>query len=367
VSRPNPPCLSVLLVEPRPVRATRYRRAIDGAAQLSLTGAVRDLTEAYNLTEHHNPDLVLLSEEMVHRDNFPMYGEMLAMLEIEALVIADTVDSDRAQTMMPRPVFGTRRCLRSGFPRVTERRIEDSGGLIGFLTERSKLARVVCHGRPAAARIQVPTATHDGLPTTRAGAETAWKTVVIGASTGGVEALIELFSTFPEYGPPTLVVQHINGDFLPGLAQRLDRHCLARVRPATSGDPLEPGTILMAPGNSEHLTIGPQARRCRLVAGAPVSGHRPSVDMLFQSAVALGSDAVGVILTGMGRDGAQGLLAMRRAGATTFGQDQASCTVYGMPRAAMELGAVSQQLPISELGPALLSVAAAPRAGVRHA
>ena len=193
------------------------------------------------------------------------------------------------------------------------------------------------------------------------GPPAGWKTVVIGASTGGVEALIEVLSAYPQVGPPTLIVQHISANFLPGLAQRLDRHCAAHVRPAREIDTIEPGLVLIAPGNSAHLRIVPPGRHCHLVPGAPVSGHCPSVDALFSSAAALGHRAVGVLLTGMGRDGAEGMDAIRRAGGWTIGQDAATSTVYGMPRAARQLGAVASELPLARIGPALLKAAAKTR------
>jgi len=194
-----------------------------------------------------------------------------------------------------------------------------------------------------------------------------WKPVLIGASTGGIEALIEVLSVYPEAGPPTLIVQHIAAGFVPGLALRLDRHCAARVRPARHGDAIEPGVVLLAPGDGTHLQIAGSGRRCHLSPGAPVSGHRPSVDALFRSGARIGPGTVGVLLTGMGRDGAEGLAAMRRAGGWTIGQDRASSTVYGMPRAASEIGALAQQLPLERIGAALLDAAAQPVNGAGHA
>jgi two-component system chemotaxis response regulator CheB len=361
--------LSVLIIEPRAMRSARFARSIDTTPNMTLIEAARDLTEAYNITEHEHPDLVVMAEEIAHRDNFPMYAEMLAMLEIEALVVGTEAGADWTK-MAPKAIFGTRRCLRSGFPRVTEALIDESGGIGVYLSDRRQ--RRMADPVPRASH---PRAGHTvPCPSTRAGdrelprpGPEGWTTLVIGASTGGVEALIELLSAFPADCPPTLIVQHINGNFLPGLAQRLDRHCAAHVRPANPSDEVKPGTILMAPGNAEHLVITAQGHRCRLTAGEPVSGHRPSVDALFHSAVPLKDGAVGVLLTGMGRDGADGLCAMREAGAATFAQDQASCAVYGMPRAAMELGAVGQQLPISRLAPAVLKAAARTTERMRHA
>jgi two-component system chemotaxis response regulator CheB len=176
------------------------------------------------------------------------------------------------------------------------------------------------------------------------------KLLAIGSSTGGVEALITVLSSFPENCPPTLITQHMPATFTRSFAARLDKLCAPRVQEATDGAPIAPGQVYVAPGGTHHLeATGKNAPRCRLHDGPPVSGHRPSVDALFHSVAAFGANAVGVILTGMGRDGAQGMLAMRQAGARTIGQDEASCVVYGMPKAALENGAVERQLPLSRI------------------
>ena len=323
--------LSVLLLDPRRHRSNRYLLSIAETPEITLVGCARDLTEAYNITEHEQPDLVLLAEEVTGLRNFPMYAAMLAALEVDCVAIAAT----------PRSAVGP-------YNATSDTEIDRAGGMGPFLAARRGLGRAPGHPRP------------------NAGSADGWKTVVIGASTGGVEALIRVLSDYPETGPPTLIVQHISGKFLPGLAQRLDRHCASTVRPAGLSDVLAPGLVLLAPGNERHLSIIAPGRRCRLSPGAPVSGHRPSVDVLFHSAAGLGPAAVGVLLTGMGRDGAGGLAAMRRAGSWTIGQDEASSTVYGMPRAAFEMGAVAQQLPISRIGSALLSAAAQSTERSRH-
>ena len=175
--------------------------------------------------------------------------------------------------------------------------------------------------------------------------------VAIGASTGGVEALLTLLSGFPKNCPPTVVTQHMPANFTRSFAERLNRVCLPEVEEAWDGAPIEPGRVYIAPGGVAHLTIaGRDGAVCRLVEEPAVSGHRPSVDVLFKSVAALrGARAAGVILTGMGRDGAEGLLAMRQAGARTFGQDEATCVVYGMPRAAFALGAVEREAPLEAL------------------
>jgi two-component system chemotaxis response regulator CheB len=175
--------------------------------------------------------------------------------------------------------------------------------------------------------------------------------VAIGSSTGGVEALLTIISRFPANCPPTVITQHMPATFTGSFAQRLDRFSAAKVAEAKEGAPLMSGHIYLAPGGSTHLEVsGSASLRCRLREGGLVNGHRPSVDRLFESVSAsVGENAVGVILTGMGRDGAQGLLTMRQAGASTVGQDETSSVVYGMPRVAHEIGAVERQLPLSRI------------------
>jgi two-component system, chemotaxis family, protein-glutamate methylesterase/glutaminase len=200
-----------------------------------------------------------------------------------------------------------------------------------------------------------------------AGAAPPPNLIVIGASTGGVEALHVLLSAFPADCPPTLIVQHINGCFANAIAQSLNAEVAPRVRMAESDLPLSRGEVLLAPGNDRHLQIasaGSRAWRCVLREGDPVTGHRPSVDRLFAStASTLGPDrgkqALGILLTGMGQDGAQGMAQLASIGARTIAQDQASCVVFGMPRAAIELGAVGEVLPLNRIGPAVFGSAMA--------
>ena len=165
----------------------------------------------------------------------------------------------------------------------------------------------------------------------------------------------ELLSSFPENCPPTVITQHMPPAFTRSFAARLDRLCAPKVQEAIDGAKLAPGHVYLAPGGSEHLEVTAD-RRCRLRPGDRVNGHCPSVEVMFESvARSCKANAVGVILTGMGKDGAVGLLSMRKAGARTFGQSEASCIVYGMPKAAFDLGAVEKQLPLDKLGAAIIS------------
>jgi two-component system chemotaxis response regulator CheB len=180
--------------------------------------------------------------------------------------------------------------------------------------------------------------------------------IAIGASTGGVEALKRLLMGMPEICPPILITQHMPPRFTAAFAERLNRECPMMVSEAAHKDMIEPNHAYIAAG-SHHLELARFGSRyyCSLSEGAPVSGHRPSVDVLFRSVARVaGSSAVGVILTGMGKDGADGMLELRQAGAVTLGQDEASSLVYGMPRVAFERGAVTRQYPLSRMADAVL-------------
>jgi two-component system chemotaxis response regulator CheB len=181
------------------------------------------------------------------------------------------------------------------------------------------------------------------------GAATRLTTIVnriifVGASTGGTEAIKTFLLGFPANCPPTLIVQHMPQSFTGSFATRLNGLCQPRVIESQGGEMLASGTVYLAPGHS-HMRVQKAGTGyvTELLKTAPVNRHRPSVDVLFDSAAELvGRHAVGVILTGMGKDGANGLLRMRRAGARTLGQDEASCVVYGMPREAALIGAVEE-------------------------
>ncbi|MDP1785041.1 MAG: chemotaxis protein CheB, partial [Sulfuricurvum sp.] len=187
-------------------------------------------------------------------------------------------------------------------------------------------------------------------------AETTHKILVIGASTGGTEALKDVLMGLPRNAPGTIIVQHMPANFTGPFAERLNSLCAMEVREARNGDSITPGLILIAPGDY-HMVVRRSGARyyVEIGSGEKVSGHRPSADVLLNSVAKIaGSNAIGVILTGMGADGSRGLLAMRNAGARTIGQDEASCVVYGMPKVAYEIGAVERQMPLQKIANGIL-------------
>ncbi len=182
------------------------------------------------------------------------------------------------------------------------------------------------------------------------------KIVAIGASTGGVEAINRILQSMPPDAPAILVTLHMPENFTASFARRLDSACAIHVVEASDGERILPGHAYIAPG-STHLRLGRSGSNyvCVIRGKERVSGHCPSVDVLFHStAEAAGKNAIGVILTGMGKDGADGLAALRRNGASTLGQDEESCVVYGMPKVAFERGAVEAEVPLSRMAQEIL-------------
>jgi two-component system chemotaxis response regulator CheB len=191
-------------------------------------------------------------------------------------------------------------------------------------------------------------------------ARTTERIVAVGASTGGTEALRHFLCDMPEDCPALVIVQHMPEKFTAAFARRLDGLCRITVREARDGDRLLRGHALIAPGNKHTIVVRSGANYMVEVRDGPlVARHRPSVDVLFRSvARAAGRNAVGLIMTGMGDDGARGLKEMRDVGARTLGQDEASCVVYGMPKEARRHGGVEEELPIERLPAAVLRLAA---------
>ncbi|MWD26485.1 chemotaxis protein CheB [Aquicoccus sp. SCR17] len=328
VSKPR-----ILLADSTETRCALRAAAIGEGDRAVLLAEVHNLTDAYNLTELETPSLVAISEELALTPAFAMFSTLLQCLGLPLLILGTRPFDHWQGPLMPR--YATLDDRGRGKDLA-----ETAAQLLGLLSSRT-----------------APPGPNDQNG----------RFVVIGASTGGVEALISVLGQYPADCPPTLVVQHIRPDFLAGLVRRLDRVCPAQVAEARDGASMSPGLVQLAPGSERHLVIEGQSRpRCRLVHGSPVSGHRPSVDMLFRSAVPFGARTIGVLLTGMGRDGAEGLAELRKAGAWTIAQDRETSIVYGMPRAAAELGGVSEQLPLPRIGDALLSAATATPVGARH-
>jgi two-component system chemotaxis response regulator CheB len=309
--------------------------------EIEVVGQAADPLQAREVIKQLNPDVITLDVEMPNMNGLD-FLERLMRLRPMPVVMVSTLTVRGAEATLEALELGAVDCVAKPV----------SGGAAAF----ERLAEVV----KAAAHARVRHRSAGGPPVQASVANYApdGKVVAIGSSTGGVEALMSIIERLPANCPPTLITQHMPGTFTASFAERMNRACKAEVHEARDGAVLAAGKVYLAPGGENHLRIGGKGPfHCRVGQAALVNGHRPSVDVLFESVSQVAqSRAVGVILTGMGRDGAQGLLQMRRAGAHTLGQDDATCVVYGMPKAAYEIGAVERQLPIEQIGAAILSL-----------
>ena len=318
----------------RSLIATRLRRDRD----IDVIGEAADPVEARQAIKDLNPDVLTLDIEMPKMNGLD-FLEKLMRLRPMPVIMVSTLTQQGAEATIEALEMGAFDCVGKPTPASP-----DSLAVLPEKIRAAAQARV----RPRRVVAQRKTASANYVSN--------GKIIAIGSSTGGVEALMSILSEFPSNCPPTVITQHMPPSFTKSFAERLNRACAPEICEAFDGALLTTGRVYLAPGGPSHLeVVGGRSPRCRLRPGDAVNGHRPSVDVLFQSVAAVAkSNAVGVILTGMGSDGAKGLLAMRQAGAPTFGQDQASSVVYGMPRVAFEIGAVERQASLDRLASQIL-------------
>jgi two-component system chemotaxis response regulator CheB len=300
------------------------------------------------------PDVVLLDLEMPRMDGLTFLRQLMREEDPVPVVVCTGLAGPGSETavrllqegaveIISKPMLGVGDFLRESRARFVE-------SLRNAARSRPRLVR-----RTSVAVLERPSSPSLLTVTTD-------KVVAVGASTGGTEALRQLLVSMPPDCLGLVIVQHMPELFTAAFARRLQQVCRIEVKEAAQGDRVMRGRALIAPGN-RHLRVRRSGGHYEVdvLDGARVSGHKPSVDVLFHSvARAAGPNAVGVLLTGMGDDGADGLLAMKRAGAATLAQDEASCVVFGMPRAAIERGAVGEVLPLGEMGDALRRRARSP-------
>jgi two-component system chemotaxis response regulator CheB len=305
--------------------------------------------------KHQRPDVILLDLEMPRMDGLTflrkiMAGDPIPVVVCSALAwpgsdIALSALDDGALDVITKPSVGVK-----GF-------LYESAILLIDTVRSAAQARVRARGLPTLAAL--PKFSADAvLPNRKAPALriTTDKVVVVGASTGGTEAILKFLEPMPPDAPAVVIVQHMPEVFTAGFAKRLDAVCQIEVKEAAHGDRVLQGRALIAPGNRHTLVRRSGGHYVVEVADGPlVSRHRPSVDVLFRSAAqAAGPNAIGVIMTGMGDDGASGLLEMKQAGAWTIAQDEATCVVFGMPKEAIARGAVDEVCGLSFLAPTVL-------------
>ena len=317
--------------------------ALDADPAIEVVGAAPEPHAARQMMRELDPDVVTLDVEMPGVDGLS-FLEKIMRLRPTPVVMCSSLTTHAAEVTIEALRLGAVDFVAK--PNGSGDFMARTAAELCLKVKAAALSRVRQSRTPAS-----PPVPSD--PAVAAGdAVFGDRVILIGSSTGGVDALFEVLPALPRNAPPVLVVQHMPPSFTTSLAKRLDGVCAMKVIEARDRAPLESGTVYIAPGGERHMVLSGAA--VRLIEGERVSGHRPSVDALFRSALPLGRKAVGVILTGMGEDGAEGLLAMREAGARTFGQDEQSGVVYGMPRAAAAIGAVERELSLSAMSQAII-------------
>jgi len=334
--------IRVLVIDDSALIRGIMKQLINAQPDMEVVGQAPDPVSARELIKQVNPDVLTLDVEMPRMNGLEFLEKLMRLRPMPVVMVSSLTERGNEVTL---------RALELGaVDFITKPRVGLSDGLNELSTEIGEKIRAAARAR---IRRHALDAAAPDTPRPLAGQflNTTEKLVCLGSSTGGTEALKEVLTRMPAAAPGTLITQHMPETFTASFAARLNGLSAMTVKEAEHNERILPGHAYVAPGHS-HLLVKKSGAYyyTELSRAEPVNRHRPSVDVLFDSAArALGPNAVGAILTGMGKDGAQGLLAMRAAGAHTIAQDEASCVVYGMPKAAVELGAAMDVLPLSDI------------------
>lgn len=340
--------IRVLVVDDSAVIRQLLTELLGRDPEIEVVGTAADPLLAREKIKRLNPDVLTLDVEMPRMDGLA-FLENIMRLRPMPVVMVSTLTGRGADTALQALALGAVDVISK--PRLGEQRLEEYAEELAAKVKAAARARVQsplrCGGaRPPAAPPRRPVPRGDRI-------------IAIGASAGGTEAIREVLEQMPADSPPVVLTQHIPGGFSRAFAERLDRHSPLVVREAEDGELIVPGHAYLPPGDRHLRVVREGGRwRCRIDDGPRVNRHRPSVDVLFHSlAEAAGAKTVAAILTGMGDDGARGLLELRQAGAATLVQDEATAVVWGMPGAAVRLGAAQEILPLERIPARLLELA----------
>jgi two-component system chemotaxis response regulator CheB len=346
------PC-RVLIVDDSAVVRQLLTEILSADPEIEVIGSAADPYLAREKIKRTNPDVITLDVEMPRMDGL-MFLQNLMRLHPIPVVMISSLTQRGADTTLAALSLGA-------VDFVSKPTLDVQRGLMGFADEivakvkMAARAKVCVPARPLAARESAPSPAVRAAPRFR----TTDRLIALGASAGGTEALRVVLEGLPADAPAVVITQHLPGSFSTAFAERLNRHSAMAVREASDGEAILPGHAYIPPGGRHLRVIGDGARwRCRIDDGPAVNRHKPAVDVLFHSvAQAVGANAIGAILTGMGDDGARGLLEMRQAGAHTLVQDEASSVVWGMPGAAVRAGAAEETVPLHKIAERLLQLA----------
>jgi two-component system, chemotaxis family, protein-glutamate methylesterase/glutaminase len=346
--------IRVLIVDDSAVVRQTLKEVLSSDPEIEVIGTAGDPYAAAEHIAEQVPDVITLDIEMPRMDGLTFLKKIMSQHPIP-VVICSSLAEEGALSSLKALEYGAVEIVTK--PKLgTKQFLEDSRVV---LCEAVKAAAATRLRRLGPMHTVEPKLTADAVLSraTRAMAETTEKVVVVGASTGGTEALKTFLEALPADSPGIVIVQHMPELFTRAFANRLDGHCAITVKEAETNDTVLRGRALIAPGN-HHLLLKRSGARyfVEIKDGPLVCRHRPSVDVLFRSAARYaGPNAVGVIMTGMGDDGARGMLEMKQAGAATIAQDEATCIVFGMPREAIKLSAVDKVLSLGAIAGSILA------------
>lgn len=336
----------VLIVDDSALIRSVMKEIINSQPDMEVVGQAPDPLIARELIKQTNPDVLTLDVEMPKMDGLDFLEKLMRLRPMPVVMVSSLTERGSEITL---------RALELGaVDFVTKPKMSIQSGMLEYTELITDKIRAAARARIKARQLapadaQKPSSTV--LPQMRNPLTSSEKLIIIGASTGGTEAIKEFLIQMPSDCPGILITQHMPAGFTKSFAQRLDNLCKIGVKEAEGGERILPGHAYLAPGHSHLQLVRSGANyMTQLDQGPPVNRHRPSVDVLFNSAATYaGKNAVGVILTGMGKDGALGMLEMKKAGAYNFAQDEASCVVFGMPREAIAVGAAHEVGALQDL------------------
>jgi len=349
--------ISVLIVDDSAVVRQTLREILESDPKIEVTAVANDPFIAVKKIKQQVPDVITLDIEMPHMDGLTFLKKIMTQHPIPVVICSSLTEEGCATTIkaleygavdiITKPKLGTKQFLEESRIRICDS--VKAASLVHVKRLVKKTAITTTHTinvkKKLTADVVIP------ITKNRAMICTTEKLIVIGASTGGTEALKDILTGMPKDAPGIIIVQHMPENFTRAFANRLNTLCSIEVKEAEDGDSVLRGRALIAPGNRHTLLARSGARYyVQVIDGPLVCRHRPSVDVLFRStALYAGVNAVGVIMTGMGDDGARGMLEMKESGASTIAQDEATCAVFGMPNEAIKRGAIDKILPLQSI------------------
>jgi two-component system, chemotaxis family, protein-glutamate methylesterase/glutaminase len=342
--------IRVLVVDDSAVVRKVFSDELSREIDIEVIGTAPDPYVARDLIVNLRPDVVTLDIEMPRMDGLTFLRKLMKYFPLPVIIVSSLTREGGALALEAMDIGAVDVVSKPG-------EAYSVGDMSVQLAEKVRAAARVDMAQRALQAAQRRTASPVIAPQ-RALTQSTNKIIAIGASTGGTEAIKAVLTQLPPNMPGILIVQHMPANFTTSFAKRLDSLCQIRVKEAEDGDSVIPGTALLAPGNFHMVMRRSGARYYVNIKTGPLVCHqRPAADVLFNSVATYGGrNAVGVILTGMGKDGAQGLLKMKEAGARTIAQDERSCVVFGMPKEAIKLGAVDEVVPLEKISQAVIDM-----------